>query len=171
MGAVKSKLAGIFKASSTRKRNFGSAGRREVSAILKAERRSKKFSRLHNIQKPKTFKNYISRGYYGLKRIFNRKTFKNRLASAERKRDSAVRKIQSAVMKNQNALRQAKLPTRSAKARSLEVRKHISAFKREQNALGVPKPGQLNIEGFRNVSLSPPKAKGSAKKIIEQNFI
>jgi len=170
MGAVKSKLAGIFKASSTRKRNFGSAGRREVSAVLKAERGAKKYSRLYNLQKPKTFRNYLTRGYYGVKRLFNRKTFKNRLASAERKRDSAVRKIQSAVMKNQNALRQAKLPTRSAKARSLEVRKHISAFKRQQNALGVPKPGELNMEGFQNVPLSPPKAKASAKK-VEPNFI
>lgn len=169
MGAVKSKLAGIFKASSTRKRNFGSAGRREVSAVLKAERRAKKYSRLYNLQKPKTFRNYLSRGYYGVKRLFNRKTFKNRLGSAERRRNSAVRKIDSAVKRNQSALRAAGLATRSARARSSESKKLASAFRRQQNALGVPKPGELNREGFHNVSLSPPKvAKATAK---EQNFI
>jgi hypothetical protein len=169
MGAVKSKLAGIFKASSTRKRDFGSAGRREVSAILKAERGAKKYSRLYNLQKPKTFRNYLSRGYYGVKRLFNRKTFKNRVTSAERRRNSAVRKIRSAVRRNQSALRAARLPTRSAKARSLEQRKATSAFRRRQNELGVPKPGELNREGFHNVSLSPPK--GQKSVVPEQNFI
>jgi hypothetical protein len=169
MGAVKSKLAGIFKASSTRKRDFGSAGRREVSAILKAERGAKKYSRLYNLQKPKTFRNYLSRGYYGVKRLFNRKTFKNRVTSAERRRNSAVRKISSAVRRNQSALRAARLPTRSAKARSLEQRKATSAFRRRQNELGVPKPGELNREGFHNVSLSPPK--GQKPVVPEQNFI
>lgn len=169
MGAVKSKLAGIFKARSIRKRNFGSAGRRELSAVLKAERRAKKYSRLFNLQKPKTFRNYLSRGYYGVKRLFNRKTFKNRLASAEERRNSAVRKIESAVKRNQSALRAAGLATRSARERSSESRKLASAFRRQQNALGVPKPGEMNREGFHNVSLSPPKiAKAAAK---EQNFI
>jgi hypothetical protein len=169
MGAVKSKLAGIFKASSTRKRDFGSAGRREVSAILKAERGAKKYSRLYNLQKPKTFRNYLSRGYYGVKRLFNRKTFKNRVTSAERRRNSAVRKITSAAKDNQSALRAARLPTRSAKARSLEQRKATSAFRRRQNELGVPQPGELNRPGFHNVSLSPPKSQKPV--VVEQNFI
>ena len=170
MGAVKSKLADMFKGRSTRKRNFGSAGRREVSAALKAERRAKKYSRLYNLQKPKTFRNYLSRGYYGVKRLFNRKTFKNRLASAERRRDSAVRKIGSAAKRNQSALRAAGLPTRSARARSGERKKQASAFRRQQNALGVPKPGELNREGFHEVSLSPPKA-APKPAVAEQNFI
>jgi hypothetical protein len=169
MGAVKSKLTGMFKARSTRKRNFGSAGRREVSAVLKAERGAKNYSRLFNLQKPKTFKNYLSRGYYGVKRMFNRKTFKNRLNSAELRRNSAVRRIGSAARRNQSALRAAGLSTRSARARSGERKKQASAFRRQQNALGIPKPGELNREGFQNVSLSPPKAAKPSN--AEQNFI
>jgi hypothetical protein len=171
MGAVKSKLTGLFGARSTRKRNFGSAGRREVSAILKAERRAKKYSRLSNLEKPKTFKNYLARGYYGIKGLFTRKSFANRVASAERKRDSAVRKLGSAVKRNQSALRAAGLPTRSARARSGAQRKQTSAFKRAQNELGVPKPGELNRAGFENVSLSPGSAKAAKPAPVEQTFI
>ena len=171
MGAVKSKLTSMFGARSTRKRNFGSAGRREVSAILKAERRTKRFSRLSNLAKPKSFRNYLSRGYYGVKRLFNRKTFKNRLASAERRRNSAVRRLGSAAKRNQSALRAAGLPTRSAKGRSAAQKKQASAFRRAQNALGVPKPGELNKAGFNNVPLSPVKSAKAAAAAAEQNFI
>ena len=169
MGAVKSKLTDIIGARSTRKRTFGSAGRREVSAILKAERRAKKYSRLSNLEKPKTFKNYLARGYYGIKGLFTRKSFTNRLASAEHKRNSAVRKLGSAVKRNQSALRAAGLPTRSVRARSAAQKKHTSAFKRAQNALGVPKPGELNRAGFENVPLSPVKSAKPAP--VEQTFI
>jgi len=171
MGAVKSKLTSIFGARSTRKRNFGSAGRREVSAILEAERRTKRFSRLSNLAKPKSFRNYLSRGYYGVKRLFNRKTFKNRLASAERRRNSAVRRIGSAAKRNQSALRAVGLPTRSVRARSAAQKKQASAFRRAQNALGVPKPGELNRAGFQNVTLSPVKPAKPAAAAAEQNFI
>ena len=74
-------------------RNWGSAGRREQIAIFNAEKGAKKYTNLYNLQKPKTFKNYFKRGLYGVKRLFNRKSFSQRVRSAESKRNSLVRKI------------------------------------------------------------------------------
>jgi broad specificity phosphatase PhoE len=74
-------------------RNWGSAGRKEQIAIFEAEKGAKKYNELYNLQKPKTFKNYFKRGIYGVKRLFNRKSFSQRIRSAESKRNRLVRTI------------------------------------------------------------------------------
>ena len=79
-----------------KEREWGSAGRRERISILDAEKGVRKFDDLHNLQKPKTFKNYLKRGYYGIKRLFNGKRFTNRVKSAEARRNTMVSKIASA---------------------------------------------------------------------------
>jgi hypothetical protein len=54
-------------------RNWGSAGRKEQMAIFKAEKGAKKYTDLYNIQKPKTFKNYLKSGWSAVKRVFTRR--------------------------------------------------------------------------------------------------
>jgi broad specificity phosphatase PhoE len=78
---------------SEKTRNWGSAGRRERQAILTAERAAKSYMNLDTLQKPKTFKNYLKRGYYGVKRLFNGKKFANRVKNAETRRNTLTRRI------------------------------------------------------------------------------
>ena len=87
-------------------RNWGSAGRKEKRAILNAEQAAKQYNKLYNIQSPKTIKNYFKRGYYGLKRVFNRKSFTQRVQNAEQHRNRLVNKIRSARSFNRKTRRE-----------------------------------------------------------------
>jgi hypothetical protein len=76
MGALKSKLASIFKASSTRK------------AHNTAEKRAKAqnyINMLERINKAPKGLNWLRKGYYGVKELFNKKSLTNRIASAKSK--------------------------------------------------------------------------------------
>ena len=96
---------------------WGSAMPRERSAVTKANKAARRYSKLYDLQNPRknrTFRkkisNFLKRGYYGIKGLFNRKRFSARVRSAERHRDSAIARLQSVKRKNNQLKLNAKVP-------------------------------------------------------------
>ena len=98
---------------------WGSAMPRERSAVSKANKAARRYSKLYDLQNPRksrTFRkrvsNFFKRGYYGIKGLFNRKTFSNRVLSAERHRNTALRRLKSVRAKDSQLKRAASLKAR-----------------------------------------------------------
>jgi hypothetical protein len=98
---------------------WGSAMPRERSAVTRANKAARRYSKLYDLQNPRkgrTFRkrisNFLKRGYYGIKGLFNRKRLSARVRSAQRHRDSAVGRLQSVKRKDNQLKRDASLQRR-----------------------------------------------------------